>query len=245
MDAMKQDFGSSFKNSLSLITGAGSGIGQSTAKLLTHLGSEVMEVDKTGTAFVADVRNLSDLQNVAKKISRPVNHLFVNAGILTLGDVLDSSLSEVKDTLEVNLLGAIHTLRVFLPLMTSGGSVVITTSDQAFVGKPSAAAYGASKAALAQLTKSQSLRFIEKGIRINAVCPCGVNTAMEQKWAEDYAQKYGKTREHWAEISQKSTPLGRLLQPEEVARVVVFLLSEWASGVVGAVWTVDGGVCAG
>lgn len=122
--------------------------------------------------------------------------------------------------------------------------MVINASDQSIVGKATSAAYGATKGALGQLTKGQALRFIDKGIRINAVCPGGVNTPMEVEWAPKYAKKYGGTASQWAKISKQGNPLKRLIEPEEVAKVVVFLMSDWASAVTGALWAVDGGFTA-
>lgn len=246
-------FEDGFLGKTAVVTGSSSGIGLAAVKLLGQLGSKVVGLDIHPSPFSApyfthlpcDISRETDLNQAAQKFAQ-VDFLFANAGIHTIGDVLDADWSEVEKTIEVNLKGTLLTLRKFLPVLRApGGSVVINASDQALVGKSTSAAYGATKGAIGQLTKSQGLRFIEKGIRINAVCPGGVDTAMEAQWAPKYAAKYGGTTAEWAEKSKLGNPLQRMITPEEIARVVAFLFSDWASAVNGALWSVDGGFVAG
>lgn len=245
-----------FSGKRAVVTGGSSGIGLATCELLGELGCTVYNLDvqaPTTKSAGTDYLNVNIASHTAVgaaatqlKSTGPIHFLFANAGIHTIGDIVDSNWEEVEQTLNVNLKGTFLTLRAFLPLMeVPGSSVVINASDQAMVGKATSAAYGATKAAIGQLAKGQGLRFIEKGIRINAICPGGVDTKMESDWAPKYAAKYGGTAAEWTKRSIEGNPLKRLIAPREVAQVVAFLFSDWSSAVNGALWTVDGGFTAG
>ena len=142
----------------------------------------------------------------------------------------------------VNLRGAFlmakHAVRAML--RQGGGAIVNTGSVNSLVGDPEAAAYCASKAGVALLTKSMALAYAKDGVRVNAVCPGWVETRMFRQEAETR----GVTLEAYREHAGAQHPIGRIGRPEEIAQVVLFLASEDASYVTGTLVVADGGYTA-
>ena len=167
------------------------------------------------------------------------------AGTTVLGTVLDTDIAETEHVFRVNFLAPYALIRAVLPGMIARrrGAVVNVASDQALIGKPASAAYGASKAALAQLTRSAALDWAGHNIRFNCVAPGSTDTAMLGRVISDLAARAPGTG-HLLAAYRAAVPLGRFAAPAEIAAVISFLASDAASFVTGVVLPADGGTTA-
>jgi hypothetical protein len=124
------------------------------------------------------------------------------------------------------------------------GSIVLLSSDQAIVGKRNSFAYNLSKSALASMAKTTALDFAEFNIRANAVCPGTIETPLYHKAIDQYCQKSGANKEEVHQEESELQPLGRLGKPNEVAELVLFLISDKSSFITGSLQLIDGGYTA-
>jgi NAD(P)-dependent dehydrogenase (short-subunit alcohol dehydrogenase family) len=249
----------SFEGKSVLVTGGGGGIGRATALAFARAGARVAVSDRVpapgletvrlieaggGQAlFVeADVTRAADVEAMVAKVVSAWGRLdcaFNNAGIeeehLRITDCDEATFDR---TMAVNVKGVWLCLKYQLAQMLKqgGGAIVNTASVAGLVGAPKMAAYSASKHAVLGLTKSAALECGRKGIRVNAVCPGVIQTAMFER-ALQADPKVGPA------VAQMH-PVGRIGQPEEVAAVVLWLCSDAASFVTGHAHTVDGGMTA-
>lgn len=225
-----------------LVTGHRGGIGGAIYDVLTRDGAEVIgldlpDFDLSGTATLEQ-----RLQDVIA--GRPIDILVNNAGVTVLGSVAETSLVEVERVFRVNFLAAYATMRAVLPGMAERGrgSVINIASDQALIGKQVSAAYGASKAAIAQLSRSAALDWARFGIRVNCIAPGSTDTAMLATVIGDLAARYPDRFPVSSGDAYKSgVPLGRFADPVEIANAVAFLASDAASFITGVILPVDGG----
>ena len=247
-----------FVDRVVLVTGAGSGIGRAAALLFAKEGGSVVVVDKDETdaqgtvalihdaggeaaAVRADVSREADCRAMVERALAAYGRLHVafnNAGVGASGFALADE-EEVAFTrlIDVNLKGIFLAMKYEIPAMTmaGGGAIVNTASVAGLVGEKGIAAYSASKHGVIGLTRTAALDYIGQGVRINAVCPGATRTRMLADWFQDPKVEAFVLSRH---------PIGRIAEPEEIARAVLFLASDDASFVVGQALAVDGGLTA-
>tara|TARA_B100000686_G_scaffold354201_1_gene463194 strand:+ start:88 stop:852 length:765 start_codon:yes stop_codon:yes gene_type:complete len=248
----------SMQGKVALVTGAGSGIGRASALEFSAMGAKVLAIDISegngqetvnqikllggeATFLRLDVSDSSQFSALEPAIMNAYGRLDFahnNAGITGQGrSTHQITLDEWSNVMNVNLTGIWLSIKEEIPLMlkTGGGAIVNTSSGAGLVGIRGAAAYTASKHGVVGLTKAAALDYARKGIRVNAVCPGFIQTPMT-----------GFSIAHDAEdtVEFKGVPIGRMGSPIEVARMVVWLCSDAASLVTGAVIPVDGGAVA-
>lgn len=229
-----------------IVTGHKQGIGRAVHDLLTEAGCTVYGFDLPDH----DLRKLDQIAGwvdaVAAEAGR-IDILVNNAGVTNIGDILETPLSEIEDVLTVNLKAPFMTIQAVLPhmLKQKSGAVVNNASDQALVGKRHSAIYGASKSALAQLTKSAALDWGRHGIRFNCVAPGSTDTPMLRRVLGELHQRYPEDYPADSETLYKdSISLNRFATPKEIAHVVAFLASDASSFMTGTVIPIDGGFTA-
>lgn len=247
-----------------MVTGAGRGIGRATSLAFAGAGARVLLVDRdqppleecraaiasTGAevhAFVADVSRSEDVQGyVHEALARfgALDVLFNNAGIEgPVAPVAEYPEDAFDQVIAVNLRGVFLGLRYTLPVMLEqgSGSIVNTGSIASERGLPGTVAYNAAKHAVLGMTRTAAAEVGGKGVRVNSVLPGIVDTRLLRSLLADMA---GGDIEAAVQTLASATPVGRAAQPEEIARVVVFLASDAASFVNGVGWPIDGGVLA-
>lgn len=244
-----------FKNKVIIVTGGASGMGAATAKLFTEAGSLVNIVDKNeslaktqaktlkATAHIGDVSNSSFCDSVVESTVNTFGRLdvLVNAaGIIVRADTLATSDEDWQRIMNVNVNGLFFMSRAAIKTMKAqgSGSIINFGSIWGGVGATGVIAYCASKGAVHQITKSMALEYVKDNIRINAVCPGEVNTPMLA------SERKAPVTPEMMQALADSVPMGRLAEPEEIARVVLFLASDAASYMTGSLVDVDAGYTA-
>jgi NAD(P)-dependent dehydrogenase (short-subunit alcohol dehydrogenase family) len=249
------------KNLKAIVTGAAGGIGLATARLLFERGAHVALLDtkvEAGQAALASfgdpagraifiAADLADEAVAQKAIAQTVevfsglNSVVNNAGIQRYGNVEQTSLVLWHEVLNVNLTAAFLVTRAALPHLRAagGGSIVNVGSVQSHVSQRGALAYVTSKHALLGFTRSLAVDYAAERIRANCICPGTVDTPMFR-----WTMAQDAHPEAVLKACEEMHPVGRIAQPEEIAEVIAFLLSDSASFVTGAAIDVDGGVLA-
>ena len=242
-----------FENKVVVITGGSDGIGLATAKLFAIEGAQVVitgrrqdllaaaaaDIGHGAVGVQGDVSNAADVARLYQQIERDhqkVDVVFANAGIYEMAPLEAIDEAHVDAMFDVNVKGMVFTVQKALPLMTAGGTVVLNGSIAGSKGLPGQSLYNASKAAVRSFARSWTNELKERGIRVNVVSPGGTETRL--------IRNYLDTQPGVGEALNKSVPLGRLGEPDEVARAVLFLASSESSFVAGHELFVDGGVAA-
>jgi 3-hydroxybutyrate dehydrogenase len=249
---------------VALVTGAGSGIGRAIALALGRSGVAVAAADLRGEAAEAvaaeigaaggaalalegDVSRREDARRWVETTQQRFGRLDIlvnDAGLQHVAPVHEFDPDRWDYLLAVMLTGPFLLIRAALPVMLAGGwgRIVNVASAHGLVASPFKSAYVAAKHGLVGLTKVVALETAGKGVTANAVCPGFVRTPLVEGQLADLARNLGLSREEV--ITQNilpRMPLGRLLEPEEIAQSVLYLCSEAAAGMTGAALTLDGG----
>jgi meso-butanediol dehydrogenase/(S,S)-butanediol dehydrogenase/diacetyl reductase len=245
------------------VTGAAGGIGEGVVRVLLEEGAQVAlwdlsaertgevaaRVDGSGRRTLALAVDVTDEDAVRAAVQATVERfgaldgLVNNAGTITMNPAWDASAAEWRRHLEVNVTGSfVCAQAVGRHLKASGGGRVVNVSSNAGkAGYPNMAAYNASKAAVIGLTRSLAMEWAADGINVNAVCPGGVDTPMLAQVAEWLSPRLGTPADELLQGMGASGLGGRRIRPEEVGRVIAFLLSDDAVIIRGQSISVDGG----
>ncbi len=244
------------KDRVAIVTGAGQGIGKGIVLELAKEGAKVVvsdinektmnetveEIKKLGAEAIgvkADVANSAEVEEIVKRTLEQfgrVDILVNNAGICKTSQVTDMSEDEWDKVLAINLKGVFLCSKTVLPKMVEqkyGKIINITSIAGAKIAWPKIGHYVASKAGIIGLTRNLALDYSRYGINVNAVAPGAIETAMLDSVLKDL----GMTRE---QVIQ-GIPLGRIGQPEDIAKVVAFLASDDSSYITGQTIITDGG----
>jgi NAD(P)-dependent dehydrogenase (short-subunit alcohol dehydrogenase family) len=243
-----------------VITGAAKGIGRATADVFAEEGARIVatDIDAEGlerlrvdleardAECVTVVGDVSKPDDARRMIAAAVEHygridiLVANAGVIPLGSITESSADDWDSVMAVDGRGMFLTCKYAIEAMleSGGGSIVCLSSISGMAGQSRQSTYGPAKFVATGLTKHLAVEWADKGIRVNAVAPGTI-------WTErvrSLPNEPGGTE--YIEEIQKQHPMGRLGEPEEVARAIAFLASDEASFITGAILAVDGGYLA-
>ncbi|MER6953257.1 SDR family NAD(P)-dependent oxidoreductase [Streptomyces sp. NPDC002623] len=243
-----------------LVTGAARGQGEQEARLFREEGAEVVVADvldeqgqaladEIGARYVhLDVGREDAWQSAVRTVQEAhgrLDGLVNNAGILRFNALVDTPLDEFMQVVQVNQVGCFLGVKTVAPVLTDGGTIVNTASYTALTGMAAVGAYAATKHAILGLTRVAALELAPRGIRVNAMCPGAVDTAMSNPSLLDPDADPEETSKALDGLYRKLVPLGRIGRPEEVARLALFLTSDDSSYITGQPFVIDGGWLAG
>jgi NAD(P)-dependent dehydrogenase (short-subunit alcohol dehydrogenase family) len=239
---------------VALITGGNSGIGLESAKLFAQEGAKVIITGRRGDAvdeavratghdavgFVGDIASLDDhdrLVGFAKDRFGRIDVYFANAGVITLSTFQDASVDMFDQTFSINVRGTYFGIQKALPILSDGGTIIMTGSIASYVALDSHNVYAATKAALRSFARSWAKDLCDRKIRVNVLSPGPVRTPILGKAGLDAAGALALE-----EMVAPSIPLGRFGEPYELAKAALFLASDDSSFVNGIELSVDGGM---
>jgi NAD(P)-dependent dehydrogenase (short-subunit alcohol dehydrogenase family) len=242
------------KNKVALITGGTSGIGLETARLFRHEGARIIvtgvnpsrleeasrQLGSDALVLRADLRIPSDIDALMTTIRdkfAKLDVLFANAGIGHAAPLESVTEDQVDEQFAINFKGIFFAVQKAVPILSKGGSIVLTTSFLNAVGTPGLSVLSATKAAVRSLARSLGAELAPRGIRVNAVSPGPISTP--------FHGKLGLSQQELTEAAvgiEARVPLRRFGEAGEIAKAVLFLASEDASFMTGAELVVDGGL---
>jgi len=234
---------------IAIVTGAASGMGAATARLLAEAGATVLGADIAASPAIALVGDVADSAFCDAAVAKAVSlhgrlDIVVNAaGVIVRADAPATDDAAWYRQMRVNVDGSFFMCRAAIRQMRLQGSGAIVNFGSIWgsAGGKGHVAYATAKGAVHNLTRSLALDHAREGIRVNAVCPGEVDTPM----LRGAGRAVPLTDAQLAEMADRVVPYGRLAQPEEIGRVVVFLCTDAASYMTGALVPVDGGWSAG
>jgi NAD(P)-dependent dehydrogenase (short-subunit alcohol dehydrogenase family) len=243
-----------------LVTGAAAGIGRATAELFAREGARltVADINSAGLATLRDsLANVTgDVAVVTADVSKPddvrrminvaVDHYgrldiaVANAGIIPLASVVEATADDWEEVMAIDGRGMFLTCKYAIQqmLINGGGSIICLSSISGVAGQARQSTYGPAKFVASGLTKHLAVEWAGKGIRVNAVAPGTINTERVQRLPEEPGGP------EYLEVIKAAHPMGRLGEPSEVAKAILFLASDEASFITGAILPVDGGFLA-
>jgi NAD(P)-dependent dehydrogenase (short-subunit alcohol dehydrogenase family) len=236
-----------FTGKTALVTGAAGGIGAAVVRMLRAQGARVAAADRDTAGIDADAHLPGDLLDPGYCDALPgaalaalgrLDILVNNAGVITRGKVTETTDADWDLSIGVNVAAPFRISRAAIPIMAAqgGGAIVNTASCWGLRPGPNHAVYCMTKAALASLTQCMGTDHAHQGIRVNAVCPNEVNTPMLRT---GFAKRGFDPDTAVAELG-KTVPLGRIAEPEDIADVILFLASDAARYMCGALVEVNG-----
>ena len=237
-----------FAGKVALVTGAAGGIGQSVVAGLRAEGARVAVTDRdTGAVeadghFDGDLRDPGFCDGLPRRVADALGGIDIlcnNAGVITRGDITTATDADYALTMGVNVEAPFRIARAAIPIMAAGGggAIVNTASCWGLQPGPNHPLYVMSKAAIASLTECLGRDHAHQGIRTNAVCPNEVNTPMLRS---GFAMRGFDPDQAVAELNA-SVPIGRIAEPGDIADVILFLASDAARYMTGALLPVNGG----
>jgi len=243
-----------------LVTGAAFGIGRATAVTFADEGANLVIQDiqsdplmalrdelrgngATVEAIAGDVSHDADCRAMVDAAVSAYGRLDVavaNAGIIPLGDVLESTAEDWDQVMSIDGRGMFLTCKYAIQAMlkAGGGAIVCLSSISGMEGQKRQATYGPAKFVATGITKHLAVEWADRGIRVNAVAPGTINTERVQRLPNEPGGP------EYLESIKKAHPMGRIGDPAEVARAILFLASDDASFITGAILPVDGGYLA-
>lgn len=252
------------KDKIALITGASRGIGQAVAQAYAAQGAKLclLATDASRLSALQDALKLPPgdvlvqavdvrqrdavfhaVQTAEQHFGR-IDVLVNNAGIYKSRPFLDYQSQDFQDLLDVNLMGVVHLMQACLPGMQArrSGRIVNMASTAGKWGSRNQSAYNISKHAVVGLTRCVALEASPYSVTVNAICPGFVQTDMVENLKAQAAQSAGASVDAFMQAALSRVPLGRIITPEEIAAMAVYLGSDEASGITGQSMHIDGGM---
>jgi NAD(P)-dependent dehydrogenase (short-subunit alcohol dehydrogenase family) len=239
-----------------VITGGNSGIGFATAKEFIAQGAKVIitgrneksvrdavaELGENAHGIISDSAYMPEVEKLAeqvKTVTQNIDILVINAGVGKFNTLENMTEEMFDEIMNINFKGAYFSIQQLLPLVNTGGSIVLNTSINAHIGMAGATVYAASKSALLTLAKNLSAELTSRKIRVNAVSPGPVGTPLHS------TEKLGLSEEDLKNMGEsliKQIPVGRFGQAEEIAKTITFFASDDSAFILGSELIVDGGM---
>jgi NAD(P)-dependent dehydrogenase (short-subunit alcohol dehydrogenase family) len=248
------------QNKSAVITGGANGIGRATAELFAREGARIVvtdvdaeglgrlceELKAQGSTVASVVGDVSRAKDACAMIEAAVDRygrldiLVANAGVIPLRTIIEATPADWDEVMGVDGRGMFLTCKYAVEQMlkTGGGSIVCLSSISGIAGQKSQSTYGPAKFVATGLTKHLAIEWADRNIRVNAVAPGTIRTERVQRLPEEP----GGTE--YIEAIERMHPMGRLGEPHEVAQAILFLASDDASFITGAILAVDGGYLA-
>jgi NAD(P)-dependent dehydrogenase (short-subunit alcohol dehydrogenase family) len=246
---------------VTIVTGAGSGIGAAIARVFARRGAEVIALDLDeakaeatiaalaadggrGTALQCDVSDPADVEVVFERVRathQRIDVLVNNAGIAHVGTIEQTTPADLERLYRVNIQGVFLCARAVIPqMLRQGGGVILNmASIAALIGITDRFAYSMTKGAVLSMTRSIAVDYMKRGIRCNCICPARIHTPFVDGYlAANYP---GREQEMLRTLSEYQ-PIGRMGTPEEVAHLALYLCCDESSFVTGQAYPLDGGV---